>query len=126
MNKGYIYSIDDATPLEYAIQLEKLDIVQLLLTNEKIDINGQQHISFPLLHAIKQNNIDILKALLSHKDIDINLSRHKYRGLYMDSKPRGIFKSLPIVYAIDNKNTKAIKILLDHKDIDVYIYHNVV
>ena len=72
---------DNKTALIIAVENENLDLVQLLLTNEKIDINlSTEHLSIkkysekiaPFYVAVEKENVEIIKLFLKHEKIDIN------------------------------------------------------
>ena len=74
-------SYNEETALYKAIIDEKTEIVKLLLSHEKIDINinskyinliGNEIKSTNLQTAIQNGNIEIIKLLLEHKNVNIN------------------------------------------------------
>ena len=104
-----------------AIQNGNTEIVRLLLSHSKIDVNkkiydlvfiknfvnGKIVINFkPALYfAIETRNMDIIKLLLSHKDIDINAPFQKGKS--------------PLHLAVQNNDIEIVKLLLTYPNIDV-------
>ena len=53
---------------------DNFEIVKLLLTNEKININIQNYLKNTSLHlAAKNGNIEIVRILIHHKGIKTNI-----------------------------------------------------
>lgn len=97
-----------------AIHNGNTEIVRLLLSHSKIDVNKKMHfvngkivINFkPALYfAIETRNMDIIKLLLSHKDIDINAPFQKGKS--------------PLHLAVQNNDIEIVKLLLTYPNIDV-------
>ena len=76
---------DNKTALLIAVEIEDLDLVRLLLSNEKIDINlSKEHLTIneyknkysekiaPFYLAVEKENLEIIKLFLKHEKIDIN------------------------------------------------------
>ena len=76
---------NNKTAMIIAVEDENMDLVQLLFTNEKIDINfSTEHLSInqcrnkysekiaPFYLAVEKENLEIIKLFLKHEKIDIN------------------------------------------------------
>ena len=101
----------EKTAIFVAIEKEYLDVIKLLLTNEKLNINCVNKVTelnfktdewnddwydddefrfretreTPIFLAIKRENIEIIKLLLSEKSIDLNcLNMCLYKSIYED------------------------------------------
>lgn len=82
------FTKEEETVLNVAVENENAEIVKLLLTNDKIDVNFlhkenknnyfckfwiQQKGKAPLHAAVEKGNIEIVKVLLTNTKLDINL-----------------------------------------------------
>ena len=139
------------TPFYFLVENEKLDILKLLLTNDKIDVNFPckynesynlgcynsprkddqcQEEKTPFYLAVEYKNIEIIKILLSNSKIDINkeyiktILSKKYKkgedGEVESSESKKINRT-PLHLAVKNESFDIIKILLSQKDIDLNI-----
>ena len=79
LKKGGKSTIQKKAALHYAIEKENIDIIKLLLENEKIDINiislsgAIEYVEkTPLIIAVELENIEIIEILLENKNIDID------------------------------------------------------
>lgn len=119
--KSFSYYNSDKRILQYAIELEKKEIVKLLLSNDQIDVNavsiviknevnqeentGKIVITTPLIEAVRVDDADIVKYLLSNKNININTCYYKFSSPYKfedensDDKNPKIFCFTPLEYA---------------------------
>ena len=97
-----------------AIQNGNTEIVRLLLSHSKIDVNKKMHFvngkivkyfKPALYFAIETRNMDIINLLLSHKDIDINAPFQKGKS--------------PLHLAVQNNDIEIVKLLLTYPNIDV-------
>jgi len=62
------------TPLTYACESGSLAIVELLLKDERINVNLGNVGQTPFYYACLNSRADIAKLLLKNKDVDINLT----------------------------------------------------
>ena len=139
------------TAFYFVVENENLDILNLLLTNEKINVNipckynekydlscyncprkndeyETEKTAFYL--AVEYKNLEILKVLLSNEKIDIN-NGFKKDEIIKEFKPEeeGEIKSCtnkeikrtPLHLAVKNQSIEIIKILLNQKNIDLNI-----
>lgn len=74
-NAGYEF---DSTPLCMACQSQAIDVIQILLQNQNIDVNGTERQYTPLHIACKKGNSSIVQLLLSHPEIDVNVTTIQY------------------------------------------------
>lgn len=125
------------TPLMMAVEKGCIDIVQLLLANEKIDVSIPEHCfskedecgreytryskyrlinscNSPLTLAIEKGNIEIAKLLLSHPQIDVNC-KHLIEECDIDNM--SIISAL--ILAILEDELDIVKLLLASPKIDV-------
>ena len=120
------------SPLLFAIDHNKIEIVQLFLSNEfikkseKIDANGRSMKAIlgdeieifeltALYMSIEKQNIDAIKLLLARPDININeKSIHLSGNNKMEQKAA-------LHLAVEIGNLEIIKLLLEKKEIDVNI-----
>lgn len=86
---GRIEKIIEKTPLIYAVENNDIELVNLLLSCPKIDVNlsdkeiGRSRYLFndetieatPLFYAVENDNIAIVKLLLANENIDVNLPK---------------------------------------------------
>lgn len=110
---------DGLTPLELAIRYGHNKIVQLLLSNDKIDINkiSRWRGSPPLLIAAKFNNVNATKLLLARDDIKVNAQCHdEYRinnGLQLTGG-----RETALMIACKYNRVEIVKLLLKHPNVD--------
>lgn len=130
----------EKTALLLAIEENEIEIVKLLLSNDKIDINCfvkfdifghekdeirnykctvEQETS-ALYLAIDQNLIEIANLLLENKKIDVNLPT-KNKTDCSDKKYSKHEEITPLIIAIKKRRTEIIKMLLKNDKIDVNI-----
>lgn len=140
----HIAMIDKTSPLHIAIQKENLDIINLLLHNEKLNINlitasrsiygfeiGQYMLArvesneATALHdAIEKGNAQIVQLLLQRPDIDVNKTlTHIIFGV-KDGDITGrriLYKDEETVLqlAIKKGNIEILRCLLNHEGIDI-------
>ena len=72
-NKGF----KGKTALNIAVEKNNLEIVKLLLKNERIDVNApykpnEREVESALYLAVEKENIEIIKLLLTNDQLDIN------------------------------------------------------
>ena len=115
-------------PLQAAVENENLEIVKLLLSNEKININNYckiekgeassnnyYYVKETALHiAISKNNIEIVKVLLQNKNIDVNIPLISYdRSIetdYLCSDKYVIEYNTPVlILALSKNNLEIVK-----------------
>ena len=106
-----------------AVEKNNVEIVKLLLANEKIDVNfSNHHINniigwkkTALYTAVKNENIDIVKLLLSNKNIDVNiLNRENCFGETLSERTA-------LHAAVESGNKEIINLLseMNGKDINI-------
>ena len=62
------------TALYEAVMRDNIEIVKLLLTNEKINVNIQNFLKNTSLHlAAKDEKVEIVRILIHHKGIKTNI-----------------------------------------------------
>ena len=134
-SKDYYGEYKDLSPLYWAIKKENIEIVKLLLSCEKIDINQISYCSFNgdlgfektlLFFSIEENNIDIMNLLLSNEKIDVNMVSKVYEK---EDDDDDVYKyknyvqweyiKTPLYYAVEKEKIDVIKILLSRGDIDL-------
>ena len=96
----------DVTPLSLAYEAGNIEMIDLLLSDPKIDLtmksfNGDTI----LLNVCKNNKIEIEKRLLNHSNIDVN---------QVDDEGR-----TALYYACKSGNNAIVELLLDNPKIDV-------
>lgn len=102
--------------LTYAIQLQRVEIVALLLANERVDVNinlkfkareskNRWEYWTPLGFAVSAENVEIVKLLLKNEYVDAN-------------KTFGPFGRTPLIAAVQKKNTRLISCLLHCDKVD--------
>ena len=127
----------EKTSLYRAIEIGNIEIVNLLLLNNRIDVNiknkfhkflrecsdGQTYVHLErtaLNLAIINENIEIVKLLLINDSIDINLSNYDMcYGNSCDDAGSILRKAAPLVFAIEKDNIEIVKILLMNNKINV-------
>ena len=93
------------TALHNAV-LKKLEIVELLLAQDKIEVNiPNNEGDTPLHNAVLKNKLEIVKLLLEHQKIDVNIPDNK--------------GNTPLYYAVLENKIEIVKLLLAHEDIEV-------
>lgn len=116
--------------LEYSIWINDLENAEILLKNEKIDVNALSEFSTKnghkqtkittcnaLCRAILKKNTNFVKLIMSHKNVDVNLKlTENEKDNYSQITERCLFQ-----YAIDSKNIEIIKLFLNNPNIDVNI-----
>ncbi len=101
------------TALFLAIYQEDTTSVDILLSNDKTDVNllHREVKITPLSHAINVDNDKIINALLSHKDIDVNQV-----GIFVPK----VGYSTPLNQALENNNQRVVKKLIE-AGADIYV-----
>lgn len=62
-----LYSLTGCTVLQWAIAYSRMDMLELLIKQRQINLNGQYQEGYtPLMNAIFTNKIEVVKWLLSH------------------------------------------------------------
>ncbi|KAK8899206.1 hypothetical protein M9Y10_001510 [Tritrichomonas musculus] len=109
--------ISEKTPFAVACQNSNIDIINLLLLDNKIDINLPNfyfderkaiQIKIPLYLAVENNKSDVVKILLLRPEIDINFHRISEK-----------VSQTSLCKAVELQNIEIIKLLLSHPEIDV-------
>ena len=118
-----------------AVEKENIEIVKLLLTNEKININvlcksekheiiqGKKEIIelSPLLFAIDHNKYEIIQLFLSNEFIKISetidINSRSMKAIFGNEIE--IFEQTALYMSIEKQNINAIKSLLGRPDIDI-------
>lgn len=104
------YHINDPIPyreetylLNIMVNQNKIEIVKLLLSHPKINVNSLDELGNTSLYtACDKKYIEIIKILLQHPDIDVNLSFPLYQSCLKDY-------------------IEVVKLLLSHPKIDITI-----
>ena len=128
------------TALYAAVEKENIEIIELFLSNPRIDINipciktliktgiNEKYERTPLYEAVKIGNIDIIKLLLKNDKIDINIINKKlHKNIFIDgSEICTHFKSKEIektaLYkAIEKENVEIIKLILQNHKLNINI-----
>lgn len=94
-------------PLLTACVSKRYDVMKLLLSNDKIDVNNPGYfdgLTCPLLYSCVNNDIEATRLLLQHPRIDVNLKH---------------FRVTPLIISIRNKSSKLFNMLLENPDIDI-------
>ena len=137
------------TALHIAIKNKNIEIVKLLLANEKIDVNIQLYSHSNedgkndetnesiikktfLYYAIENDSVELVKLLLNNEKTDVNLSSYFYipqrQAFYMnqthcednyEDEDEDEIESYQLHYAVKKKNKEIIKLLLNNKNVDV-------
>ncbi len=100
------YSKEGHTPLHYAIIIGDAELVKILLTAPKIDVNARADV-MPLGLAVKIGDEQIFHMLLSFPGVDVNAQDG--------------YGKTPLHTAIETGNGYIIKMLLDVPGIDVKV-----
>ena len=117
-------------PLSIAIKAGRVDIIQMLITNEPYPANPNQALTLgteilenfdhginptPFLHAVYSENVDVIKVLLSESIVKVNL---EHEGLLLD---KGLFTALTLAICLEN--VSIVELLLQAKaDLNHNIY----
>lgn len=118
------------TALILAIEIGNLEIVKILLSKSKINVNKEgmfktektKEIETPLCRAVSLNDIDIIQLLLSHSQVDINQkSKYYHESYYSEYLEIYLQEKTALAIAIENNNHEIINILLSHSEIDLNI-----
>ncbi|KAK8898747.1 hypothetical protein M9Y10_001039 [Tritrichomonas musculus] len=125
--------VEKLTPLQVSIEKENIENIQILLSNEKINVNesgfkfikaikrDDYHIKLnqSALHfAVQKNSIDIVQMLLSHQEIDVNsVAIYEYIE-FRSSKTNKIEEKTALLIAVENDNYQITEELLKNKKID--------
>lgn len=72
--------IKEKSVLYSAVEKENVEIIDLLLTKEKLDVNipylknkdNELEVKSPLYLAFEKENVEIIELLLANKDLNIN------------------------------------------------------
>ena len=101
--------ISKKTALCFAIERDDINIVKLLLSTNKIDVNAlniEKHTSMTALHkAVLSNNKEIIQILLNYQSIDINIKDNLGRKPIQLTKDQEIIDLFPEKHD-DTENTK--------------------
>ncbi|KAK8843546.1 hypothetical protein M9Y10_024602 [Tritrichomonas musculus] len=116
------------TALFRAVQKENIEIVKLLLSFDKINVNTICSYEYhdleewwvertSLFLAIENNNIEIIKLLLSIEDINVNIIN---TDDYCDGGGCEYYYKYTALYeSVEQENIEIIKLLLSNKNINV-------
>ena len=101
INVNAIKSTNGRTPLHMAYFKTRLDIVKVLLKDQRINVNIRDfHGTTPLIHACSQGNIEAVKLFLERDDIKIQFNIVLHLACYFG-------------------HVEVVEVLLQHKEIDV-------
>lgn len=111
------------TALHIAVEKGNIEIVKILLSFKKIDVNYIMSLyklpnlynETPLHIAVRNGNVEIVKLLLSCKNIDLNIYWKSYL-LYCCTSYREEMTALYM--AVKNENLEIVKILCQNPSID--------
>ncbi|XP_039294517.1 transient receptor potential cation channel protein painless-like [Nilaparvata lugens] len=100
-----INSVRKKSPIHFAVELGDISIVNLLLHDNRTDVNKLDGTGSTALHAAaRSSNVDVMIALLGHPKINPNIANRK--GL------------TPIHVAVIQGTKEAVLCLLQHQNID--------
>ena len=127
-----MHAKEEKSPLFIAVKKENIEIITLLLENEKIDVNTINieytqygrgwssdfyvHEKTPLSVAVEKENFEIIILLLNNKKLDVNIQYNKYR--YENDIILETNENTPLYMAIEKENIEIIKLLLKNENID--------
>ena len=64
---------DNINKLCEACREADIEVVEELLSNKKVDINGRDFVGYtPLIRAVRHGHLDIVTRLLQHSEVDVN------------------------------------------------------
>ena len=64
---------DNINKLCEACREADIEVVEELLSNKKVDINGCDYVGYtPLIRAVRHGHLDIVTRLLQHSEVDVN------------------------------------------------------
>jgi len=107
---------NDWTPFNIACFNGYIDIVKLLLNDNRVDINKADNYGFtPFWNACENGHAEIVRLLLNDKRVDINKS-----GKYDDDDDCGAL----FFVACRNGHTDTVKLLLNDQRIDINKAHS--
>lgn len=97
---------EPSTPLHIAVVCRALEIVKLLLQDQRVDVNAKTEAGESALYkASFQDNSEIVRLLLAHADVDVNVKTKSGESV--------------LDFALDHKNLEIAKLLLAHPEVDV-------
>ena len=128
------------TPLGRAVESGHKAVVELLLSQNVVDINSKNEYGYtPLARAVESGNKAVVELLLSQNDVDIN-SQNKYgftplaRAVHgghkamvelllsqndVDINSKDKIGSTPLAWAVEFGNKAVVELLLSQDNIDV-------
>ena len=94
---GFLYIIFfHWTPLHFAVEQRKIDVVKLLLSNDRVNVNCKDFVfesslllwhehgnCMPLHHAAYNEDIPMIKLLLTSPKIEVNCKDGDIYNLYL-------------------------------------------
>lgn len=97
------------TALHVAIESNKLDKFETLMSMDGINVNGIVYAAAypPLLYAVQNRDPTMLRALLSHPDIDVNVHKNGRTAL-ITAVDSNLAEKVRILLAVDGINVNAI------------------
>ncbi|KAK8841677.1 hypothetical protein M9Y10_026617 [Tritrichomonas musculus] len=126
-NKDYcgkltLKEVKETFPLHESINLGNQEIINLLLSNQKIDVNicsllknnDIEKGETPLYLAIQKSQKETIELLLDNPRIDVNIDSFNKTKNKESKEPS-------LILAIRNKKASIIKLLLAHKNINVNV-----
>ena len=111
IEEQWVFLHEKMMNLGYALENNKVEMLDLLLQHKKIDPNAEVEIDgysyTPLAYALKNNKVEMLELLLQHKNPNDAVMIDGYGYTYT-----------PLGYALEKDNVEVIKLLLEHKKVD--------
>lgn len=136
-----IRSVDQQTPLHYAVKNSRYDALKILLSFPEADVNARDSSGMsPLHHAALFDDPCIAKCLLHCSRVDVNIRDNngvtplhlstqdgnyhvvdlllKQSGIEVNCKDHTPLKFSPLHYAVEERHEGIVKLLLSHPSID--------
>jgi ankyrin repeat protein len=104
INPNDMFTYQQMSPLHHAAHKGNLQVVEMLLSHPKIDVNIEGYSnSTPLHSAARIGCEDVIKLLLVHKDID--------------TQRKGVHRQTPLEVAFFNFKWSAMRLIADHQNL---------
>ncbi|XP_055370831.1 uncharacterized protein LOC129605233 [Condylostylus longicornis] len=130
---------ENYSPLHFAVINQENEIIQMLLSSEKINTNSQcSEGTTPLHMAVESEFEQIVEILLKNKNIDVNFVCNYGSALHLAAQSRNTIiinllinseninvnlKNVdgytPLHVAVENKNLAAVRALLNNEKVDI-------